>query len=70
MLVQAAYERATGNRWSQADSEAYERSRLVTMAAEMIVSTLEAVANRTPAKINSFRYSPRLVQATARRKSR
>jgi len=55
-LVRAAYERATGNRWSKSDFEAYAQNRLVTMPAEKIVSALEAIANRTPAKINSFRY--------------
>ena len=43
--------------------EAYEQNRLSTMPAEKIVSALEAVANRTPAKINSFRY---FVKALAR----
>ncbi len=55
-LVRAAYERATGNRWSKLDFEAYEQNSLKTMPAEKIVSALVAVANRTPAKINSFRY--------------
>ncbi len=55
-LVQTTYEQTTGNRWNKSDLEAYEQNRLSTMPAEKIVSALQAVANRTPAKINSFRY--------------
>ena len=62
-LVRAAYERATGNRWTKSDFEAYDQHGLSTMPAEKIVSALEAVANRTRVKINSFRY---FVKALAR----
>jgi hypothetical protein len=62
-LVRTAYERATGNRWIKSDLEAYEQNGLRTLPAEKIISALEAVANRTPAKINSFRY---FVKALAR----
>ncbi len=55
-LVRTAHEWATGNRWTKSDLEAYELNRLATVPAEKIVSALEAVANRTPARINSFRY--------------
>src|SRR5206468_69106 len=55
-LVRAAYERATGNRWRKSDSEAYNENGLQKVPAEKIISTLEAVARRTPAKINSFKY--------------
>ena len=56
VLVRSAYERATGNRWNKSDSEAYEEKGLTRVPVEKIISTLEAVARRTPAKINSFRY--------------
>jgi hypothetical protein len=55
-LVQAAYERATGNRWSKSDTEAYYQNRLENVSAEKIISVLDTVARRTPAKINSFKY--------------
>src|SRR5439155_15300337 len=55
-LVRTAYERATGNRWKKSDSEAYNENGLKKVPAEKIISALEAVARRTPAKINSFNY--------------
>src|SRR5438034_4642756 len=55
-LVRAAYERATGNRWNKSDSEAYNENGLKKVPAEKIICALEAVARRTPAKINSFKY--------------
>jgi len=55
-LVQSAYERATGNRWNRSDHETYVQNGLRNMPADKIISALEAVANRTPARINSFRY--------------
>ena len=55
-LVRDAYERATGNQWKKSDSAAYNENRLEKIPAEKIISALEAVTQRTPAKINSFRY--------------
>ena len=55
-LVRDGYERATGNRWKKSDSEAYNENGLEKIPAETIISALEAVARRTPAKINSFKY--------------
>jgi hypothetical protein len=55
-LVRAAYERATGNRWKKSDSDAYEENGLKKLPAETIISAVEAVVQRTPVKINSFRY--------------
>jgi hypothetical protein len=55
-LVRAAYEKVTGNRWKKSDSEAYEANGLRKLPAETIVSAIEAVAQRTPVKINSFKY--------------
>jgi len=55
-LVRAAYEKATGNRWSKSDSEAYAENGFRKAPVEKIVSVMETVARRTPAKINSFRY--------------
>jgi hypothetical protein len=55
-LVRAAYEKATGNRWKKSDSEAYAENGLKKLPAETIISAVEAVVQRTPVKINSFRY--------------
>jgi hypothetical protein len=55
-LVRAAYEKATGNRWSRSDTETYEKHRLDGIPVGEIISVLEAVVHRTPAKINSFKY--------------
>jgi hypothetical protein len=56
LLVREAYEKATGNRWNQSDSEAYEQNRIGNVSAFRIVSVIEAVVRRTPTKINSFKY--------------
>jgi hypothetical protein len=56
LLVQAAYEKATGNRWNKSDSEAYYQNSIENMPAAKIISVLESVARRTPTKINSFKY--------------
>jgi hypothetical protein len=55
-IVRAAYEKATGNRWKKSDSEAFRENGLRKLPVEKIISAIEAVAQRTPAKINSFRY--------------
>jgi hypothetical protein len=55
-LVRAAYERATGNRWTKSDSVAYDENGIRNVPVEKILSTLQAVIRRTPAKINSFNY--------------
>jgi hypothetical protein len=55
-LVRAAYEKATGNRWKKSDSDAYDENELMRLPAETIISAVEAVAQRTPVKINSFKY--------------
>src|SRR5207249_2158736 len=55
-LVRAAYEQATGNRWSQSDSEAYNENGIQKLPAAKIVPAMEAVAGRTSAKIRSFNY--------------
>lgn len=54
--VRAAYEKATGNRWSKSDTEAYQASRVYEIPVSKIISVLETVPGRTPAKINSFNY--------------
>jgi hypothetical protein len=54
-LVRAAYEMATGNLWGKSDTEAYQENGLGQLPAGRIISVLEAVVLRTPAKINSFR---------------
>jgi hypothetical protein len=54
--VRAAYERMTGNRWSKSDTEAYAEHSLNRVPVDKITSVLEAVSQRTPVKINSFKY--------------
>jgi hypothetical protein len=56
LLVREAYEKATGNRWSQSDSEAYEQNSIGNVPPEKVISIVETVVRRTPTKINSFRY--------------
>ena len=56
LLVRAAYEKATGNRWNKSDSEAYHQNGIENVPVAKIISALEAVARRTPTKINSFKY--------------
>jgi hypothetical protein len=55
-LVRAAYEKATGNRWTKSDSEAYNENGIKKVRVEKILSAIEAVTRRTPAKVNSFNY--------------
>jgi hypothetical protein len=56
VVVREAYEKATGNRWNQSDSEAYVQNSIANVPATKIVSVLETVSRRTPTKINSFKY--------------
>lgn len=56
LLVCEAYEKATGNRWNQSDSEAYKQNSIADVPPAKIVSVLETVVRRTPTKINSFKY--------------
>jgi hypothetical protein len=56
LLVREAYEKATGNRWSQSDSEAYEQNSIANLPPAKIISIVETVVRRTPIKINSFKY--------------
>jgi hypothetical protein len=56
LFVREAYEKATGNRWNQSDSDAYNQNNIGSVPAARIVSILETVARRTPTKINSFKY--------------
>jgi hypothetical protein len=63
-LIRAAYERATGNRWSKSDTEAYQTNGLKAIPTSKIVSTLETLSQRTPARINSFNYFVKEIMAT------
>jgi hypothetical protein len=54
--VRTAYERLTGNRWSQSDTEACKKHGLDQIQVGTTISVLEAVIKRTPFKINSFKY--------------
>jgi hypothetical protein len=56
LLVREAYEKATGNRWNQSDSEAYVQNGIGNVPANKIASVIETVVRRTPTKINSFKY--------------
>jgi hypothetical protein len=69
-LVRAAYEKTTENRWNQSDTEAYEKHRLDGTPATKIISVMEAVVRRTPAKINSFKYFIGEVLAVPDRRNR
>jgi hypothetical protein len=55
-LVRAAYEKATGNRWNKSDSQTYRENCIEKAPADKIITVLQAVVRRTPAKINSFKY--------------
>jgi hypothetical protein len=54
--VRATYEKVTGNLWSQSDSETYAEHALDQVPVAKIISILEAVSQRSPVKINSFKY--------------
>jgi hypothetical protein len=56
LLVREAYEKATGNRWNQSDSEAYEQNSIANVPPDKVISIVETVVRRTPTKINSFKY--------------
>jgi hypothetical protein len=56
LLVCEAYEKATGNRWNQSDSEAYVQNSIRNVPANKIASVIETVVRRTPTKINIFKY--------------
>src|SRR4030095_15607828 len=55
-LVRAAYEKATGKRGNKSDAEAYNENGIEKLPVDKVISALEAVVRRTPAKINSFNY--------------
>jgi hypothetical protein len=55
-VIRATYKRVTGNRWSQSDSETYAEHGLDQVPVERIIAALEAVSQRSPVKINSFKY--------------
>jgi hypothetical protein len=59
LLVREAYKKATGNRWNQSDSEAYQQNKIGDLPATKIISDLDAVTRRTPTKINSVEF-PRM----------
>src|SRR5688572_26139385 len=69
-LVRAAYEKATGNRWTKSDSAAYDENGIRNVPIEKILSTLQAVVRRTPAKINSFKYFVKEIVAVPDMRSR
>lgn len=54
--VRTAYENATGNRWNKADTAAFDENGLEKIPVNKIISVLETVTQRTPAKVNSFNY--------------
>ncbi len=63
-LVRAAYEKATGNRWSKSDTEAYQTNDLKAIPTSKIISVLETLSQRAPARINSFNYFVKEIMAT------
>jgi hypothetical protein len=46
----------TGNPWTQTDLSTYRENRIAPIPTPKIISVIETVAHRTPAKINSFNY--------------
>ncbi len=54
--VRATYEKVTGNRWNQSDSETYAEHGLDRVPLERMLSALQAVSQRSPVKINSLKY--------------
>jgi hypothetical protein len=50
------YCQVTGNKWTEADLAVYEDNRIDEVPIEQVVSAIQAVAQRTPVKINSFNY--------------
>ena len=68
--VRTAYENATGNRWNRSDAAAFEENGLDRIAVDKIISVLETVARRTPAKVNSFKYFIKEILAIPDQRSR
>ncbi len=62
-LVRDAYEKATGNTWNDSDSAAYEENSLQRVPTEKIIPVLEAVARRTPGRVNSLAYFVKEIHA-------
>ncbi len=59
--VRALYCKLTGNAWKSSDADAY--AEVADVAAEEIVAAMRRVADRTPARPNSFRYFLREIKA-------
>lgn len=68
--VRAAYEKATGNRWNKSDTAAFEENRLGRIAVDKIISVVETVTQRTPTKINSFKYFIKEIVAVPDRRNK
>jgi hypothetical protein len=56
LLVRDAYEKATGNAWNDSDSATYKENCLEEVPAEKIISTVDAVVRRTPAKVKGISF--------------
>jgi hypothetical protein len=69
-LVRSAYERLTGNSWTAADSRVYDENQIADVPADRVVSALEAVSQRTPARVNSFNYFVRAIVASSQPRNR
>jgi hypothetical protein len=52
--IRDIYSRITPNNWNQSDSESYEENAIGKIPIEKVISAMETVARRTPAKVNSF----------------
>jgi hypothetical protein len=68
--VRTAYSRITRNNWNSSDHESYVETGIVNIPVEKVVSVMEAVARRTPTKINSFRYFVKEILAQPDRHNR
>ena len=62
-IIRAAYEKATGNRWARSDTDAYQVNGLKAIPTSKIVSVMETLSQRTPARINSFNYFVKEIMA-------
>ncbi len=62
--VRSAYEKATGNIWYHSDEIAFRQNELDRIPLPRILATMESVVQRTPAKVNSFKYFIREIKAS------
>jgi hypothetical protein len=52
----STYTQVTQNRWSESDTQAYRDNKISQVPVEKVRAVLQAVSDRTGARINSFNY--------------